>query len=185
MSRPHCRPIKSQSLGVGLGHWEFFKVPQMIFLCCHGETHWSCPCLICPLSPHSLCSVHPPGLSPSPEHASLLPGPRLPFPCHFLCRNCLPPKSPLIIQFSAQNATSSLSSSLSKAWGFHLFSPHSPCPIILSFSWQLSLSNLTCVNISSVLKCKLHERRDLMFLTSVSPTQNMVGNRKLFLSEQI
>lgn len=104
-----------------------------------------------------LCSAS----SPSLKQASLLSAPGFPFPLPFPLQRLNSTQISTYHSVLSSNATTSPSSSLSKEWGFHLSSLHSLCPIILSSSWPSSPCNLTCVFImSSLLKCKLHKRRD-------------------------
>ena len=39
VSRQHAKPIKSDSLGMGPGHWYFSKSPQVTLMCSKVENH--------------------------------------------------------------------------------------------------------------------------------------------------
>ena len=177
VSTLHPRPIKSQSLRVGLGHWDIFSssLDNRMQSGSPGETHWS-PRFICPPSPHSLFSVHTPGLTPSLELANLLPAPGLPFPWLLPLLRLI---STLISTYHSvvSQAPPSLQALPYIKGGFHLFSLHSPCSIILHginhyLIWLLCLLSLLYYNVNSM------KEGTVMFLTIVSP--NTVGNQKLF-----
>lgn len=149
----------NQSRWVELGHWDTFQSSSDNS---HVQLRWDPLTLPLPhLSTFSsfvmLCSAS----SPSLKQARLLSAPGFPFPLPFPLQRLNSPQISTSHSVLSSNATTSPSSSLSTEWGFHLFSLHSLCPIILAPSWPSSPSNLTCVVIiSSLLKCKLHKRRD-------------------------
>lgn len=134
---------------------------------------------MCLLSPHSLHSVHIPGLLSIPGICQSPASPRGSF--SFVIPSSETkffPNSPLTIQFSAVMPPHHQALFHLKKWEFQLFSLCHLCPITVPPLWQSSLFNLTYVFIISSLT-KMKEGA-LMFLTTVSPTENIIDNQKLF-----